>query len=116
MAKTATATERNGSRTAKATGNIGADIDKQITRIRSEIRSLADTVSEAGVVVASDVKSEASARASDARAASEQVFNDLNKQLASLEEQLSGHVRRKPVSSLAIAAGIGFLAALLSRR
>ncbi|WP_075996924.1 DUF883 family protein [Salaquimonas pukyongi] len=120
MSKTATATTKNGSSTAKgspkATGDLGGDIDKQINRIRSEIRSLADTVSEAGLVVADDVKTQASAKAGEMRTASREILDDLNKQLSTLEQQLAGHVRRKPVSSLAIAAGIGFLFAFLSRR
>ena len=33
-----------------------------------------------------------------------------------LEDQLVANVREKPVTSLAIAAGVGFLFALLSRR
>ncbi|MCB1422466.1 MAG: DUF883 family protein [Nitratireductor sp.] len=116
MPRTATDTKTNGSANPKASGNLGKDIDKQIDRIRNEIRSLAETVTEAGVVVAGDVKTQAAAKASDARATSQQVFEDLNKQLATVEKQLAGHVRRKPVSSLAIAAGVGFLAALIARR
>jgi ElaB/YqjD/DUF883 family membrane-anchored ribosome-binding protein len=33
-----------------------------------------------------------------------------------IEAQVVAHVREKPVTSLAIAAGVGFLFALLSRR
>ncbi|TIR45617.1 MAG: DUF883 family protein, partial [Mesorhizobium sp.] len=50
------------------------------------------------------------------RAHGEAAFESMRGSAQDLEAQLIASVREKPVTSLAIAAGVGFLFALLSRR
>ena len=50
------------------------------------------------------------------RAQGEAAFDNLRSNARDLEEQVLASVREKPVTSLAIAAGVGFLFAVLSRR
>jgi len=50
------------------------------------------------------------------RAQGEAAFDSLRGNARDLEEQVLANVREKPLTSLAIAAGVGFLFAVLSRR
>ena len=50
------------------------------------------------------------------RAQGEAAFDGMRGSAEEIEAQLIAKVREKPVTSLAIAAGVGFLFALLSRR
>ncbi|MGY3327209.1 ElaB/YqjD/DUF883 family membrane-anchored ribosome-binding protein [Mesorhizobium sp. USDA 4775] len=50
------------------------------------------------------------------RAQGEAAFDSLRGSAKDIEAQLLANVREKPVTSLAIAAGVGFLFALLARR
>jgi ElaB/YqjD/DUF883 family membrane-anchored ribosome-binding protein len=50
------------------------------------------------------------------RAQGEAAFESLKANADDLERQITDTVREKPITSLAVAAGIGFLFALISRR
>ena len=50
------------------------------------------------------------------RAQGEAAYESLKANADDIERQLTDTVREKPITSLAIAAGIGFLFALISRR
>ncbi|TGP29551.1 DUF883 family protein, partial [bacterium M00.F.Ca.ET.228.01.1.1] len=50
------------------------------------------------------------------RAQGEAAFDSLRGNARDLEAQMVASVREKPVTSLAIAAGVGFLFVLLARR
>ena len=50
------------------------------------------------------------------RAQGEAAFDSLRSNAKDIEAQMMASVREKPVTSLAIAAGVGFLFALLARR
>jgi ElaB/YqjD/DUF883 family membrane-anchored ribosome-binding protein len=50
------------------------------------------------------------------RARGEEAYESLKARTDDLEQQLSETVREKPITSLAVAAGVGFLFALISRR
>lgn len=50
------------------------------------------------------------------RAQGEAAYESLRANADDLERQLTDTVREKPITSLAVAAGIGFLFALISRR
>ena len=50
------------------------------------------------------------------RAQGEAAFENVRSNAKDIEAQVVASVREKPVTSLAIAAGVGFLFALLARR
>lgn len=81
------------------------EIEDKIARIRTDIADLGKSVVGYG-----------SDKADDLKAASEDVLTQLKGELATLEHQVSSHVRQNPLRSLAIAAGAGVLIALLARR
>ena len=85
-------------------------------RIRKDIATLADSVSEAGTSLAKDAKAGADAKASDLKQTSDETIRELRAQLETIEARVGNQVRERPITALAAAAGVGFLIALLARR
>lgn len=111
----ATATQRAAS--DKNNGSVTAsEIEAQIAELKGDISKLARTIGDFGASKAGEAKAGAAARADDAVLASREVLASARSEVDRLERMLREEVRRKPVQTLGIAAGIGFLVALLMRR
>jgi ElaB/YqjD/DUF883 family membrane-anchored ribosome-binding protein len=93
-----------------------ADIELQLQQLREDIAALARTVAAAGSNKAEDLKTKARRASNDAMDASAQMMDAAKAQAMSMERDLERQIRTKPLQSVAIAAGVGFLFALLSRR
>ncbi|SIQ12902.1 Membrane-anchored ribosome-binding protein, inhibits growth in stationary phase, ElaB/YqjD/DUF883 family [Rhizobium sp. RU35A] len=93
-----------------------ADIELQLQQLREDIAALAKAVAAAGTNKAEDLKAKARRASSEAIDASAHVMDAARAQAASIEQDLERQIRTKPLQSVAIAAGLGFLFALLSRR
>lgn len=102
-----------GTRTSAASTK---DIEVQLQQLREDISSLAKTVAAVGNVKATEVKGKAKRAAADATDASYQIVEAAKDQAISLERDLERQIRANPIQSVAIAAGVGFVFALLSRR
>lgn len=111
-ASTSTTTEF--SRTGSAASS--KDIEVQLEQLREDIAALAKTVAAVGNEKASEVKSKARRAAAEATDASYQIAEAAKNQALTWERDLEGQIRANPIQSVAIAAGVGFLFALLSRR
>ena len=85
--------------------NETEELKAEIAKLRKEISDLAKHVSQVGDMSARTARKTASAKAEELRS------NALD-----YEKQLTETVREKPITSLAIAAGVGFFFALLARR
>lgn len=92
------------------------DIELQLEQLREDIAALAKTVAAVGNEKASEMKSKAKRAAADASDASYQIAEAAKNQALTWERDLEGQIRANPLQSVAIAAGVGFLFALLSRR
>ncbi len=92
------------------------DIEVQLQQLREDIASLAKTVAAVGNEKASEVKGKAKRAANEAADASYQVVEAAREQALSWERDLERQIRMNPIQSVAIAAGVGFVFALLSRR
>ncbi|MFZ2099274.1 MAG: DUF883 C-terminal domain-containing protein [Oricola sp.] len=93
-----------------------ADLAAEIEGLRKDIEALAgrfSSISEAGARTAAGYTRETTAAA---REKGEAVYADLSARASELEQQAADQIRRHPLQALGIAAGIGFLAALLTRR
>jgi ElaB/YqjD/DUF883 family membrane-anchored ribosome-binding protein len=108
MARTAT---RNGSE-----GNFKADVETHARKIRKDISALADSLATAGGTLADDAKANAGAKADELRQLSEDTVRELQNQLALVEKQIATRFRERPLTSLALAAAVGFLFAVMMRR
>jgi len=100
-----------------AAGERGtADLEADIRQLRSDIEKLAKQFAATGQHGYGTARRAASEGVEQLRAQGEAAMDTLRSNARDLEEQVLANVREKPVTSLAIAAGVGFLFALLSRR
>ena len=98
------------------TGNEAPDLEADIKQLKADLEKLAKqmaTTSEHGYGTA---RRAAAMGAEQLRAQGEAKLDELRANAKDIEAQVMAHVREKPVTSLAIAAGVGFLFALLARR
>lgn len=119
MATAASAKPRAGNG-AKSTPE---DLEAEIARLRADIAALADQLARTGEHSVAAAKRAASEGAEQLRAQGEQLkargeaaVDSLRTNASDMERQVADAVREKPITSLAIAAGIGFFLAMLSRR
>lgn len=92
------------------------DLEEQIGELRREIAALTKNIAAFGSAKVGDYRADIEGLAADAVSASLSAFNRAKEEAASLEESFEGHVRARPLQSIGIAVGVGFLAALLTRR
>lgn len=97
---------------ARATPDLEADIKQ----LREDIDKLAKLLAKTGEHGVGTARRAANEGVEQLRAQGEVAMDSLRSNARDLEEQVIANVREKPVTSLAIAAGVGFLFALLSRR
>lgn len=105
-----------------ATGKTGngqpstPDLEADIRQLKADIEKLTEQLATLGDHALGAGRRAASGTAESLRAQGEAVIEDLRSNARDLESELIGRVREKPVTSLAIAAGVGFLLALITRR
>lgn len=92
------------------------ELKAEIAKLRKEISDLAKHVTQVGDMSARTARKTASAKAEELRKQGEAAFEELRSNALDYEKQLTETVREKPITSLAIAAGVGFFFALLARR
>ncbi len=92
------------------------DVEAQISQLREDIAALARTVAALGNDKASEVRGKARRAATDAADASKQMVEAAQKQALSWERDMEQQIRSKPLQSVAVAAGVGFIFALMTRR
>ncbi|MAZ16144.1 YqjD family protein [Oricola sp.] len=93
-----------------------ADLAAELDGLRKDFEALAErftSLSDAGARTARDYTKE---KAAAAREKGEAVYSDFSARASELENQAAYQIRRHPLQALGIAAGVGFLAALLTRR
>ncbi|RUM97675.1 DUF883 domain-containing protein [Pseudaminobacter arsenicus] len=107
-----------GARSAgQADGNgAGPDLEADIRQLRADIAKLTEQLATTGEHSYSTARRAAKEGVDQLRAQGEAAFEGLRSNARDVEEQVLATVREKPITSLAVAAGIGFLFALLSRR
>jgi ElaB/YqjD/DUF883 family membrane-anchored ribosome-binding protein len=111
MATTAGKTA-GAARTEKDVSELEAD-NRQL---RADIEKLTKQLAATGQHGYGTAKRAAAEGVEQLRAQGEAAFDSLRSNARDLEDQVIANVREKPVTSLAIAAGVGFLFAVLSRR
>ncbi|MDH6234165.1 ElaB/YqjD/DUF883 family membrane-anchored ribosome-binding protein [Mesorhizobium soli] len=101
------------------TGNDGGaspDLDADIRQLRADIARLTEQLNVTGEHSYRTARRAAKEGVEQLKVQSEAAMEGLRSNAKDLEEQILTAVREKPVTSLAIAAGIGFLFAMMSRR
>ena len=108
----------NGGAGAKAGGapRSSADLEADIRQLRADFAKLLEQLSTTGEHGYGAARRAAAGGVDQLRSQGEAVIEDLRSSARDMEDQLTSAVREKPVTALAIAAGIGYFLALLSRR
>jgi ElaB/YqjD/DUF883 family membrane-anchored ribosome-binding protein len=109
MATAATGKTGNGA-------NEAPNLEADIKQLRADLEKLAKQMAATSEHGYSTAKRAAAFGAEQLRAQGEAKLDELRASAKDIEEQIMASVREKPVTSLAIAAGVGFLFALLARR
>jgi ElaB/YqjD/DUF883 family membrane-anchored ribosome-binding protein len=105
-------------KTAKADAEIlnQPDLEAELRQLREDIAQLREQLAKTGQHSYGAARRAASEGVEQLRAQGEAAFDNLRTNAKDFEDQLAASVREKPVTALAIAAGVGYFLALLSRR
>jgi ElaB/YqjD/DUF883 family membrane-anchored ribosome-binding protein len=109
MATAATGKTGNGA-------NEAPNLEADIKQLKADLEKLAKQMAATSEHGYGTAKRAAAFGAEQLRTQGEAKLNELRASAKDIEEQIMASVREKPVTSLAIAAGVGFLFALLARR
>ncbi len=93
-----------------------SDLEADIKQLKADIEKLTKQLAATGQHGFGTARRAATEGVEQLRVQGEAAMESLKSNARDLEEQVLANVREKPVTSLAIAAGVGFLFALLSRR
>lgn len=115
MANDTTSGIGSGSTVGSTSGSVGGttstggattgDVQADLEALRRDLASLTQTVASFG-----------SGKIRQASETSQQYMDSARERFMNAEEDIEAYVRAKPLQSLAMAAGIGYVLALLSRR
>jgi ElaB/YqjD/DUF883 family membrane-anchored ribosome-binding protein len=86
-------------------GATSSDVQAELENLRRDIAALTQTIASFG-----------SGKIREAGETSQQYIDSARDTLLTVEEDVEAYVRAKPLQSLAMAAGVGYLLALISRR
>ena len=100
----------------KADNEGKTDYEAEIRQLKSDIAKLTKQAAITGERGLGTAKRAAADGVEQLRAQGEAALGSLRGSAQDIEAQVVASVREKPVTSLAIAAGVGFLFALLARR
>jgi ElaB/YqjD/DUF883 family membrane-anchored ribosome-binding protein len=92
------------------------DVEIQIQQLREDIAALARSVAAVGSEKADDYRVRVRRATNDATEASMQMVEAAREHALSMEKDLERKIRTNPLQSVAMAAGVGFLIAMLARR
>lgn len=93
-----------------------ADLSAEIDGLRKDLQALTERFSSLSDAGARTARSYTRDTAAAARETGEAMYSDLAARASDLETQAAEQIRRHPLQALGMAAGIGFLAAMLTRR
>jgi len=103
-------------KSAKDSEQAAEDLAADIELLKADIAKLARQLQETGEHSYGAARRAAGEGVDQLRAQGEVALESLRSSANDLERQITDTVREKPVTALAIAAGVGFLFALLARR
>ncbi len=93
-----------------------SDLEADVKQLKADIEKLTKQLAATGQHGYGTARRAAAEGVEQLRVQGEAAVESLRSNARDLEEQVVASVREKPVTSLAIAAGVGYLFALLSRR
>jgi len=97
-------------------GATEQSLEADIKQLQKDVAKLTELLAKTGRHSYDTARKAAAVGMDEIKSQGESAFDDFRTGAENIEAQLTDAVREKPVTSLAIAAGVGFLVALLSRR
>lgn len=94
-----------GGATATGSSATGGDVQADLEALRRDLAALTQTVASFG-----------SSKIRQAGETSQEYMDTARERFMNAEEDIEAYVRSRPLQSLAMAAGVGYVLALLSRR
>ena len=110
------ATAPRAARKTRVGNGAPDDLEAEITRLREDVARLTEQLARTGEHSYSAAMRAASDGAEQLRARGEAAVDAIKSNAGDIEQQISDAVREKPITALAIAAGIGYLLAVLRRQ
>lgn len=95
---------------------VRPDLEADIKQLREDVARLREEISKLGRDSYGTARRAASEGVEELRARGEAAMQGLRDNAREVEDQLMTTVREKPITSLAVAAAVGYFFALLSRR
>lgn len=92
------------------------DLQAQVAALKEDIANIAATIAKIGKNTARDATRSAASSYETAKVRGEETLDDIRLHARELEDQLAQSVRENPLTTIAVAAGVGFLLALIARR
>lgn len=92
------------------------DLEADIRQLREDIATLKEQIARTGQHSYGAARRAATEGVEQLRVQGEAAIEGLKSNARDMEDQLAATVREKPITALAIAVGIGYFLALLSRR
>lgn len=99
-----------------AEGSDAERLAEQIDQIRSELVVLTNLIGDIAKERGIELKDRAEALADKAQDAGRQFIRDAKGQAGALEDELTRQLRERPLTSIAVAAVMGYFFGLMSRR
>ncbi|MCO6184678.1 YqjD family protein [Rhizobium sp. L1K21] len=109
---TTSATKNNGSNNHAQM----ADIEEQLAKLSEEMKALTSVVSDFGSGKVSNARAQASDIADELKTRSVSTINRASKTLSAAETDFEDQIRTNPLAAVGIAAGVGFLLAMVTKR
>lgn len=92
------------------------DLEADIKQLREDVAKLTEQLSATGQHSYGAARRAASEGVEHIKAQSEAALDTLKSNARDLEDQITTKVREKPITALAIAAGVGYFFAMISGR
>lgn len=91
------------------------ELEAQISQLQDDLKGIAATLAKLTNDKVTEVTEVAKSEARHLKRQGQHVVEDVQEQAGEIEQQLKDTIREKPLTSVATAAGIGFLLALITR-
>ena len=98
-----------------AVGPDAETLDNQVAQLRSDIGSIASTLSRMGSTAGNELRNQAQAQADGLQARGQSALNYAQDEFGAIEKQLKDTIREKPLTAVAGALAAGFILAVLTR-
>ncbi len=93
-----------------------SDLEADVRQLREDIAKLTEQLAKTGQHGYGAAKRAAADGVDQLKAQGEAALGTLRDRAHDIEDELTARVKEKPLTSIAIAAGVGYLLAMLSRR